>query len=121
MKKVEEAAKESFGETSFERGRAMNALATCLEMNSEVEEAETVLREALKLKGFTGCSEISQKVVLSSAYFNLGVLLLNLEKGPESVVNFKLSLAVKKDCGINDEDDSVIEVRSYLTRAEELK
>ena len=120
MKKVEEAAKESFGEASFERGRAMNALATCLEMNSEFEEAETVLREALKLKGFTGCSEISQKVVLSSAYFNLGVLL-NLEKGPESVVNFKLSLAVKKDCGINDEDDSVIEVRSYLTRAEELK
>jgi tetratricopeptide (TPR) repeat protein len=114
MAKMQEAAKESFGETSFERGRALNALGACLDNTGDKEGAEAALREAIGLSGYSGATDISDRLLFSTAHFNLGVLLSSMQRHEEAVEHLTLAVRIKSDCGMPAEHPDLIEATEVL-------
>jgi tetratricopeptide (TPR) repeat protein len=115
LRKMEEAAKESFGEASFERGKTLNALGAALDMTGDKDGAEIVLKEALSLAGFSGSTESAQRLVYSTALFNLGALLASLDRHSEAVENFLAAEAVMLASGISSDSSALTELRELLS------
>lgn len=113
--KTEEIAKEMFGEESFERGRALCALAGCHDQEEEKETAVSMLLRAIELPGYAGCTEKSELVAASVAYYNLGFLYRGMEeKKEEARTHLKKSLEMKIKGGLAADHPDIIEIKALL-------
>eukprot|EP01038_Epipyxis_sp_PR26KG_P006404 gene6404-8815_t len=116
--KMEEQAKESFGEDSFERGRTLCALAGCLERNDEREAAFETLSQAVRVKGYGESNDPVEMAAASNAFFNLGILYFNEEKKKDALVNFRKALEMKIKSGLNSDHPDIIESKSYVKQCQ---
>jgi tetratricopeptide (TPR) repeat protein len=114
LTKMEETAKETFGEQSFERGRAMCSLAGCLERNDEVEAAEKKLLECIELDEYAQPSEKEKLVASSVAYFNLGMVNMTLKRSQDAVSRFNEALRRKKDAGLELDHEDIVECEKMI-------
>jgi tetratricopeptide (TPR) repeat protein len=112
--KIEEQAKSVFGENSFERGRALCALAGCYERNNEIDVAVTTLLEAINIKAYGDCREKVEMISASNAFYNLGVLYLGMENKVESSKQFKKALQMKIKGGLPSDHTDIIETKNYI-------
>ena len=116
--KTVEGASETFGDSSFEKGLAMNSLATCLERLEEHADAEIILLKALALEGFGRSVDKEHFKSISEAFFNLGVVqLTHLNKYGEALKNFEKSKQIKVSNGVPTNDVSIIEINDFIKRS----
>ena len=117
--KMEETAKETFGEQSFERGRVLCSLAGCLERNDEIEEAEKRLLQSIEVKEYI-CPEDKSKLNASSiAFFNLGMILYTQKRLKEAKSRFEECLKMKKEAGLASDHADVAECQKMLVDCRE--
>ena len=114
LSKIEVSASESFGEHSFERGRALMALAGCMDFLGEVTDAEATLLKAISLKGYGQCTDDSSKAVASNGYFNLGVILYKQEKFSDALPHFEMALDFKTKGKVDNNDVDMLETKKYI-------
>ena len=118
--KTEETSREAFGESSFERGRALVALAGCLERNEEHEEAEATLRTAIALDGYGLSSDPAEQLVSSNGYYNLGVILSRRGKFAEALEIFQICLRRKRAGGLAEDDPECTAVNNCIAELQGL-
>jgi len=116
--KMEEGAKESFGDDSFEKGRVLCALGGCLERLGEVDEAVATLQRALAVKAYGECTTQPEMVATSNCHFNLAVLYFNQEKKNDAETHFNASLELKKKGGVTLDHPDCVEIQEYLKKLE---
>jgi tetratricopeptide (TPR) repeat protein len=114
LSKIEQSASESFGEDSFERGRALMALAGCMDIAGELVEAESTLVKALALKGYGACSDEPKKAIASKGFFNLGVILYKQEKFSAALPHFESALEFKVRGKVDPSDADLSETKKYI-------
>lgn len=117
LSKIETSALESFGEDSFERGRALMALAGCMDLIGEVAEAEATLVKAVNLSGYGSCTIDSKKAVASNGFFNLGVILFKQEKFSAALPHFESALEFKIRGKVGAEDPDMLETKKYIVES----
>jgi len=116
--KTEQIARSAFGESSFERGRALCAYSGCLELNSEHLESERALREAISLDGYINSTISSEKFAASNALYNLGVLLFDRQRFLESIPYFQKSLELKVASGLPIPESDRTEIERFIEACE---
>lgn len=117
LSKIEISAAESFGDQSFERGRALMALAGCMDMIGEVVEAEATLLKAIALTGYGACAQDVNMATASNGYFNLGVILYKQEKFSSALPHFERALDFKIKGKVDKEDVDMIETKKYISES----
>lgn len=117
LQKMDETAAETFGKDSFERGRALCSLAGCLERSEEVEEAEKKLTECIQLEEYINPSDKQKLASSSIAFYNLGMICLNLKRQEEARTHFERALKMKRDAGLASDHPDVVEYSKALEGA----
>lgn len=117
LSKIEISASESFGEQSYERGRALMALAGCMDLIGEIADAEATLIKAINLTGYGSCVEEANKAVASNGYFNLGVILYKQDKFPAALSHFEKALDFKIKGKVDNEDLDMLETIRYISES----
>ena len=117
LSKIEISASESFGEQSYERGRALMALAGCMDLIGEIADAEATLTKAINLTGYGSCVEEANKAVASNGYFNLGVILYKQEKFSAALSHFEKALDFKVKGKVDKEDVDMLETIRYISES----
>lgn len=112
--KIEVSALESFGENSFERGRALMALAGCMDVLGEVAEAEQTLLKAIGLSGYGSSDNVAKKAIASNGFFNLGVILFKQNRFKEALPHFETAMESKIRGKIDPTDPDMIETKKYI-------
>jgi tetratricopeptide (TPR) repeat protein len=119
LQKIEVSALESFGADSFERGRALMALAGCMDLMGDVTEAEATLLQAIALSGYGSCADESKKAVASNGFFNLGVILYKQNKFAAALPHFESALEFKVRGKVGAEDADMIETKKYIVESKQ--
>jgi hypothetical protein len=114
--KTEELSIEIFGANSFERGRALTALAGCHGRLDKPAQAIAVLEQAVAISGYGECSDKTEKLAASNAYYNLGILSRDSEerKG-ESAGFFKKAMEMKIQGGLPSSHPDIVELKAILS------
>ena len=116
LTKTEETAVDIFGEDSFERGRAFCALAGCLERNGDTEEAIATLEKAIDVKGYGECTDKSELIPASNAYFNLAILLKGTNNEDKALRHFQKALNMKLKGGLSADNKDIIEIKDLMSK-----
>lgn len=117
LQKTAEMAGEVFGSQSFEKGRALCSLGTCVHMAGEVDadtKAESILLEAVALEGYGKATERSQMVAASDCFFNLGMIQEGMNKFEEAHASFKSSLELKIKAGLPSSDPDIVQLKESI-------
>lgn len=114
LSKIEVSALESFGENSFERGRALMALAGCMEISGDVSEAEQTLLKAIGLPGYGSSDDVVKKAIASNGFFNLGVILFKQKRFTEALPHFESAMECKIRGKVDPTDPDMIETKRYI-------
>ena len=112
--KMEESAKETFGENSFERGRALCSLAGCYERSDELAEAEKTLLQCLELEEYMHPSEKSKLNATSIAFYNLAMIYFSQKKMSEAKSKFETALKLKREAGASPDDADVVDCQNMI-------
>lgn len=116
LRKTDDAAKENFGEQSFQRGQTLTTLSNPLHQLKKTDEAIEVLRTAVSLEGFTGenVKDSSKKLIISNAYENLGILLDENGDRAASKAAYEVCLRLKLGAGLLTSHNDVTEVNAKI-------
>jgi len=104
LQKTVDMASEVFGSQSFEKGRALSSLGTCIHMAAEEEsggggeasaKAEKILLEACSLEGYGKATEAKNMAAASDCFYNLGTIQEGMSKFQEAHASYKSSLELK--------------------------
>lgn len=114
LSKMEETAAESFGDQSFECGRAMCSHAGCLERNGQIDEAEKKLLKCCELDGYMHPKDPTDLKASSIAPFNLGMIYFAQKKFEEAEAKFGISLKMKTEAGQASEHPDVVECSKMI-------
>ena len=117
IEKTEAEAEKSFGAESFERGKAMMALAICCEREGKVDEASTLMKKALAISGYGSPTEINQKLSAASGYSNLGQVLLAQNNFTEAASYLEKAALFRVQGGLPRDHPDLIEVKTLLVNA----
>jgi len=117
LTKTEELAKDTFGEQSFERGRAVCALAGCLEQMNEHEAAIDTFKLALSIEGYARPTEPIEIRAASTGPLNLAILLSKSGQWQEAVTMFQQALNMRTAEGVPVVEAEVEEIRKLLEDA----
>lgn len=110
LTKMDTTAKDSFGEQSFERGRALCSLAGCLERNEEIDEAEKKLLECIALTDYVKPADKSKLSASAVAFFNLGMIYFTHQKKfQDAKERFQQALQMQKQAGLAGDHPDVVE------------
>jgi tetratricopeptide (TPR) repeat protein len=115
--KTEEQSKEIFGESSFERGRALNSLAVAHERAEEFVEAEAKLTEAIALEGFGQTKDQEKLGIVSDSYFNLGTLLCERSRHVDALPHLKRCLEMRVRASLPRDHPDIVAVNEMIERA----
>ena len=117
IEKTEIEAEKSFGGESFERGKAMMALAICCEREGKVDEAVTVMKKALAISGYGAPTDINQKLAAATGYSNLGQVLLAQNNFAEAASYLEKAALFRVQGGLPRDHPDLVEVKTLLVNA----
>jgi tetratricopeptide (TPR) repeat protein len=117
LEKTESEALEHFGEDSFERGKALMALAGCSERQDKAEEAIALLQKAIAVKGYGAPEGKEEKAKAANGYFNLGLVLFNLNRFAEAVPHFEKAVLFRVQGGVPGDHSDMTEAKTFLANA----
>lgn len=119
FQKIVDEASINYGEESFEKGRALLALAVCLETLGEHEKAEEKLLQAAALKEYGVSPNDDVKGIAASLFFNLAIIQNSLNKKSEAIANLETYIKMKKETGCDDKNLDIIEANNYIQKYKE--
>lgn len=117
LEKTESEATENFGVDSFERGKALMALAGCSERQENTDEAVAFLQKAISVSGYGSPQGKEDKAKAANGYFNLGLVFFNLNRFAEAVPHFEKAFLFRVQGGVPGDHPDMTEAKTYLANA----
>lgn len=118
MEKIEEETRSSFGESSFERGRALCSLAAVLARNADsLVDAEARLTEAISLDGYSKVTEPDRLEVASHGFMNLGTLLFEQNRFSDAIPHLSKALEMKIRATLPRDHPDIVALTEMIAKA----
>ena len=119
--KMIEELKTTFGDDTFELGKALCTLAVCYDKLDETAEAEKTLIQACAIDKYINTTTSNDDIILASnACFNLGLIYIKQKKSNEAVVELEKSLQMRTKANLPVEHEDMIVLNQKLIEARAL-
>eukprot|EP01031_Cornospumella_fuschlensis_P027837 gene27837-33618_t len=119
--RARDMAAQIFGEASFESGKALSALATCLDKALQTEEAIRTLVQALSIPAYGNPTARQERLTAAVSYFNLGVLYMKAGQRTDAFQQYRKSLELKIKGGLPASDPDIQRIKSILAAGKKLE
>lgn len=120
LNRARDMAVQIFGGESFEAGRALSALSTCLDKCDQTEEAITLLVQALSIPAYGNASAKQERLTAAVSYSNLGVLYLKVGQQDQAMQHYRKAFELKVKGGLPASHPEIQKLRAILSAGKQL-
>ncbi|RYG68230.1 tetratricopeptide repeat protein [archaeon] len=119
--RVRDMAEQIFGADSFEAGKSLSALSTCLDKCDETEEAISTLVQGLNIPAYGNATMRQERLTAAVSYSNLGVLYLKVGKRDEAFQQYRKSFELKIKGGLPASHPEIQNLKAILSAGKQLE
>jgi tetratricopeptide (TPR) repeat protein len=120
IKTVEEI-KTTFGDDSFEIGKALCTLAVCYDKLDEIAEAEKVLVQACAITKYVDTTTSNDEIALASnAFYNLGLIYSKQNRSKEALIQYEKAYQMRLNAKVPVEHEDMVTLTQKLEQVRAL-